>query len=130
MQHTQHTAASTQPPAHRHPPPLSTDPAPLLPAPQIQMIGDDQRGWAWTRALLGLPASEVHVCGDLSAIELVRQLAQRCGDEFEVLNYERWAPVGWWVGLGVMCCAVAAEAGWMWWCAAACCMGAMVIGPW
>jgi len=49
-----------------------------------QMIGDEQRGFAWTRALLGLPANEVHVCGDLSAVALVRQLAEECGDEFEL----------------------------------------------
>jgi hypothetical protein len=53
------------------------------------MIGDDQRGYAWTRALLGLPANEVHVCGDLSAVDLVRALAASCGDEFELVTYDR-----------------------------------------
>ncbi len=28
---------------------------------EIQMIGDESRGWAWTRALMGVPANEVHV---------------------------------------------------------------------
>lgn len=41
---------------------------------EIQMIGDDRRGWAWTRALLGLPANEIHLCGDTSALELVGRL--------------------------------------------------------
>lgn len=36
------------------------------------MVGDDSRGWAWTRALQGLPASELHLCGDASALQLVR----------------------------------------------------------
>jgi ATP-dependent RNA helicase SUPV3L1/SUV3 len=53
------------------------------------MLGDEQRGWAWTRALLGLPASEIHVCGDMSAIDLVRQLCAQCGDEFAVQYYDR-----------------------------------------
>lgn len=57
--------------------------------PPWQMIGDDQRGYAWTRALLGLPANEVHVCGDLSAVDLVRALAASCGDEFELVTYDR-----------------------------------------
>ena len=48
------------------------------------MLGDEQRGFAWTRALLGLPANEVHVCGDASAVGLVRALAADCGDEFEL----------------------------------------------
>lgn len=29
------------------------------------MIKDYQRGWAWTRALLGIPAEEIHVCGEV-----------------------------------------------------------------
>lgn len=33
---------------------------------EIQMIGDEGRGWAWTRALMGVPANEVHICGDSS----------------------------------------------------------------
>jgi ATP-dependent RNA helicase SUPV3L1/SUV3 len=61
------------------------------------MIGDEQRGFAWTRALLGLPANEIHVCGDTSAVALVRQLAEECGDEFEL----RVGRVGWgWCGAG------------------------------
>jgi ATP-dependent RNA helicase SUPV3L1/SUV3 len=32
---------------------------------------DTGRGWAWTRALLGTPAQEVHLCGETSAIDLV-----------------------------------------------------------
>ena len=39
---------------------------------EIQMIGDESRGWAWTRALQGVPANEIHLCGDASALPLVR----------------------------------------------------------
>ena len=28
---------------------------------EIQMIGDESRGWAWTRALQGVPANEIHL---------------------------------------------------------------------
>ncbi len=38
----------------------------------IQVIKDYQRGWAWTRALLGLQADEIHLCGEAAAIDLVR----------------------------------------------------------
>jgi hypothetical protein len=54
-----------------------------------QLIGDQQRGFAWARALLGLPANTIHVCGDTSAVGLVRHLAKLCGDEFELHSYER-----------------------------------------
>ena len=51
---------------------------------EIQMIKDQQRGWAWTRALLGLYAQEIHVCGEASTIDLVRELALATGEDVEV----------------------------------------------
>lgn len=51
---------------------------------EIQMIRDPNRGWAWTRALLGLNAKEVHVCGEASAIGLINDLAIAAGEEVEV----------------------------------------------
>lgn len=56
---------------------------------EIQMIADEQRGWAWTRALVNICAPEIHICGDHTAFELVQQIAQMCGDTLEVKNYER-----------------------------------------
>ncbi len=56
---------------------------------EIQMITDKQRGWAWTRALVNLHAYEVHVCGDGSVLDLVKQIVDLCGDELEIKNYER-----------------------------------------
>lgn len=38
---------------------------------EIQMVKDYQRGWAWTRALLGVPAEEVHVCGEVNLIRVL-----------------------------------------------------------
>jgi ATP-dependent RNA helicase SUPV3L1/SUV3 len=32
---------------------------------EAQLIGDVSRGWAWTQALLGLQAKEIHLCGML-----------------------------------------------------------------
>lgn len=60
---------------------------------EIQVIGDDSRGWAWTRALLGVPASEIHVCGDGSAVDLVRWIAEQVGDPFEIREYDRFTPL-------------------------------------
>jgi len=49
------------------------------------MLGDLQRGSAWTRALLGLAAREIHVCGEYTAIKLVEELVLMTGcDTFEV----------------------------------------------
>lgn len=30
---------------------------------EYQLISDPKRGWAWSRALLGLPAREIHLTG-------------------------------------------------------------------
>ncbi|KAG1677914.1 hypothetical protein FOA52_001332 [Chlamydomonas sp. UWO 241] len=56
---------------------------------EIQMIGDAHRGSAWSRALLGLPAEVVHVCGDFTALPLLRAMCAETGDELEVKEYER-----------------------------------------
>lgn len=56
---------------------------------EIQMVRDPGRGWAWTRALLGLCAQEIHVCGEVAAINLVTELMYTTGEEVEVRNYER-----------------------------------------
>lgn len=60
---------------------------------EIQLIGDMERGWAWTRALLGIPATEIHVCGDGSAVELVQWLCEETGEEFELRTYDRFTPL-------------------------------------
>ena len=51
---------------------------------EIQMMRDPRRGWAWTRAVLGIYAHEVHVCGEGAAVDLVKELALNCGEEVEV----------------------------------------------
>ncbi|GJQ83874.1 hypothetical protein Trydic_g6752 [Trypoxylus dichotomus] len=56
---------------------------------EIQMIKDPSRGWAWTRALLGVTAEEVHLCGEPGAINLIQQLCLTCGEDVEVRKYKR-----------------------------------------
>ena len=56
---------------------------------EIQMISDDQRGYAWTRALLGLQANEIHLCGGLEAYDIVEMLMNKTNDDLELCKYER-----------------------------------------
>ncbi|KAI4462122.1 atp-dependent rna and dna helicase [Holotrichia oblita] len=56
---------------------------------EIQMIKDTSRGWAWTRALLGVIAEEVHLCGEAGAINLIQQLCLTCGEDVEIRKYKR-----------------------------------------
>ncbi|ETO67780.1 hypothetical protein F444_15334 [Phytophthora nicotianae P1976] len=60
---------------------------------EIQLIGNPQRGWAWTRALFGLQAKEIHVCGSGEAVHLVKKFAETTGDDFELRSYERRSPL-------------------------------------
>ena len=56
---------------------------------EIQMLADPQRGWAWTRAFASINAREIHLCGDSSALHLVENIVQLCGDELEIKEYQR-----------------------------------------
>lgn len=60
---------------------------------EIQMIGDKHRGWAWTNALLGSRAKEVHVCGEARTAPLIRELAASMGDTLRIHHYERLSPL-------------------------------------
>lgn len=59
---------------------------------EIQMIADPDRGWAWTQALLGLKAKEIHLCGEASAVPLVKKICETLNEEVVVNNYERLTP--------------------------------------
>jgi ATP-dependent RNA helicase SUPV3L1/SUV3 len=56
---------------------------------EIQMIGDSRRGEAWTNAVLGVQARELHLCGEELAVPLIERLAAATGDEVEVRRYTR-----------------------------------------
>ncbi|CAF5173344.1 unnamed protein product, partial [Rotaria magnacalcarata] len=56
---------------------------------EIQMIRDPQRGWAWTRALLGIQAKEIHLCGEICTRELIEGLTVISDDELEIREYQR-----------------------------------------
>ena len=60
---------------------------------EIQMIGSVERGWAWTQALLGLRAKELHLCGEERAVPLIRELAAVMGDKLVIHQYQRLSPL-------------------------------------
>ncbi len=60
---------------------------------EIQMINDSQRGSAWSRALLGLRCSEIHICGAMNAKELLKTIIEDCEDEYEIKEYYRNTPL-------------------------------------
>eukprot|EP00301_Raphidiophrys_heterophryoidea_P021493 c5909_g1_i1.p1 GENE.c5909_g1_i1~~c5909_g1_i1.p1 ORF type:complete len:991 (+),score=257.43 c5909_g1_i1:443-2974(+) len=60
---------------------------------EIQLMGNPQRGQAFTRALLGLPVCELHLCGAPSAVPLIQKLLEQTGDNLEIREYSRLAPL-------------------------------------
>lgn len=47
---------------------------------EVQLLGDPLRGASYTRAILGLPAKELHLCGDAACLPLLKVLAEEAGD--------------------------------------------------
>ncbi|KVI08607.1 DExH-box ATP-dependent RNA helicase DExH18, mitochondrial [Cynara cardunculus var. scolymus] len=60
---------------------------------EIQMMSDVYRGYAWTRAFLGLQADEIHLCGDPSVLNIVRKICAETGDELIENHYGRFKPL-------------------------------------
>ena len=57
------------------------------------MIDDKQRGAAWSRAILGVRAKEIHVCGALNAKEILIKILEDCKDDYEIKEYKRSIPL-------------------------------------
>ncbi|KAF4551503.1 ATP-dependent RNA helicase suv3-like protein [Elsinoe fawcettii] len=60
---------------------------------EIQMLGSDDRGWAWTQALLGVQAKEVHLCGEARTVPLIQELCAMIGEKPIVHTYDRLSPL-------------------------------------
>lgn len=60
---------------------------------EIQMLADPDRGSAWTSAVLGLPAEELHLCGEEVAVPIVQALLNDTDDELFINRYERLTPL-------------------------------------
>ncbi|XP_044483934.1 DExH-box ATP-dependent RNA helicase DExH16, mitochondrial isoform X1 [Mangifera indica] len=60
---------------------------------EIQMLGCRTRGFSFTRALLGLSADELHLCGDAAAVPLIQEILKVAGDDVKVQSHERLSPL-------------------------------------
>ena len=60
---------------------------------ECQMISDRDRGGAWSAAVLGLCAEEIHLCASPDAERLLTAMILDCGDEMTVVRHERMAPL-------------------------------------
>ncbi len=60
---------------------------------ECQMIADRDRGGAWTTAILGLCADEIHLCASPDAEGLLTEMILDCGDTLSVVRHERKTPL-------------------------------------
>ena len=60
---------------------------------EIQMIADSHRGSAWTAAVLGIAAEELHLCGEERAVPIIEALAEITGDKLIINRHQRLSPL-------------------------------------
>jgi ATP-dependent RNA helicase SUPV3L1/SUV3 len=56
---------------------------------EAQMIFDADRGWAWTQAIVGVPANELIVICSAYAVPAIEKLLRLCGETCTVRQFER-----------------------------------------
>ncbi|MEO5330445.1 MAG: hypothetical protein H7839_00360 [Magnetococcus sp. YQC-5] len=60
---------------------------------EAQMLGDSDRGWAWTQAILGVQADEVYLVGAPESQPVLEKLLTLTDDPYQVTHLERLAPL-------------------------------------
>jgi ATP-dependent RNA helicase SUPV3L1/SUV3 len=60
---------------------------------EIQLMKDEDRGGAWTNAVLSLCAKELHLCGDETAVPIIEDIVKDTGDELVINRYQRLTPL-------------------------------------
>lgn len=56
---------------------------------EAQMIFDPSRGWAWTQAIVAVPASELIIICSAYAVPAIQNLLGLCGERCSVREFER-----------------------------------------
>lgn len=62
---------------------------------ECQMISDEQRGFAWTRAILGIQSPEIHLCVAPEGLRILKALLEDTAEPYEVITHERKVPLNW-----------------------------------
>ena len=70
-----------------------TKPVDVAVIDEIQMIADESRGWAWSQALVGVPAKHVVLVGSEEALPFILPIIDSLGEEYEVQKFERKTPL-------------------------------------
>ena len=60
---------------------------------EVQMIDDNERGWAWANAIIGTPAAEIIMTGSPNVKDAIVALAVYLNEELEIIEFERKNPL-------------------------------------
>lgn len=60
---------------------------------EIQMIFDEHRGWAWTRALFGANCTNLFLVGSEAAVSVVTKLCEHLDEELKIIHKTRLQPL-------------------------------------
>lgn len=60
---------------------------------EAQMVADRDRGWAWTKAILGINADKIHICAAPYAKDIIIHTIEECGDDYEIVEHQRQTPL-------------------------------------
>lgn len=60
---------------------------------EVQMLEDEDRGWAWVNAILGSPAKKVIMTGSVNALDIIKKIATYLGEELEIVKFKRKNPL-------------------------------------
>ena len=60
---------------------------------EAQLVADPLRGGAWTRAILGVRAKEIHLCCSPDALTVLCRMITDCGDTYKLVEHQRNTPL-------------------------------------
>jgi len=56
---------------------------------EAQFVEDPARGDSWVRAIMGIKATEIHLCFSAEALPILQKIIRRCRDTYEVVEHNR-----------------------------------------
>ena len=60
---------------------------------EVQMLGDNDRGWAWVNAIIGCPASTIIMTGSVNALDAIKKIAEYLEEDLEIVKFQRKNPL-------------------------------------
>ena len=60
---------------------------------EVQMLADDDRGWAWVNAILGAPAKKIIMTGSVNALDAIKKIASYLDEPLSIKKFQRKTPL-------------------------------------